>query len=234
MLLAKKLQSLLNGGASTAGVEGLGAAIATLESAMALHRRELADIPGKCVEAALADDAVAATRALRSREEELYAALEVLTIQVGKLREKLAEQINIRRRHRIEHHRREAREKFEALALALRVACVANEAATAAFEAACGELGVADATALVSRADYLPPGAVVSEMVEHWQAVVRRELEMASKTAPRSPTTTTKRTLPAVVSYEPIPHGDVGKGGVALYQMPSRPAAKPPSKGSSR
>ena len=169
MLLPKKIRSLLNGGAAAAGVEGLKSAIETISAEAAAFRCELAEIPARRGQAALADDAVMAMASLKAREDELYAALEVAEIRLAALREKLPEQTDFRRRDRIEHHRREAREKFEALASALRAACDANEAATAAYEAAVRELGAGDAFSLVSRGSYLPPGAVVRAMVDHWE-----------------------------------------------------------------
>ena len=217
MLQAKKIRALLNGGAAAAGVDGLRAAVDAIAAEIAVHKREIVEIPKLRGEAALADDGEARCAALTARETELCAAIEVAEIRIARLREKLAEQINIRRRDRIEHHRLTAREKFEALASALRAAVEANEAATSAFSEACFELGVADATSLISRGDYLPPGAVVRAMVDHWQRVIRHELDVASQTAPRSPTKQTPVSTVATVAT--ISHGDPGRGPVFLRQI---------------
>src|SRR5579863_2271649 len=83
IMLAKKIRSLLNGGAAQAGVKGLQEAISATEAEMAAYRRELAEIPGKCADAALADDGAAEVLALRAREEMLYAQLEVAETQIG-------------------------------------------------------------------------------------------------------------------------------------------------------
>lgn len=227
-MLPAKIRKLLNGGAGAAGVEGLTAAINAITAEVAQHKAELGQIPKRRSEAALADDGEVRCAALTTRETELYASIEVAEIRIGKLREKLREQINLRRLDRIEHHRRTAREKFEALRAALRAAVEANEAASQAYAAAAAELGAGDAFSLVSRADYLPPGVVVRDMVENWELVVRRELDGAARTAPRSPAPSIAAVPVNNDATAKIPHGAPGKGPIALYQVPARPqSAKP-------
>jgi hypothetical protein len=222
MLLPKKVRSLLNGGAAQAGVKGLQDAISALEADMAAHRRELAEIPGKCADAALADDGAAAVMALRSREEELYARLEVAEVQIGRLREKLQEQLDLRRSGLIEHHRREARAKFEKFVPLLAAAIDANDELRSAYESAARELGAGDARRLVTNATFLLPG-FTREMIDHWAAATRRELESAAQTPPPSRNRTpTPPTGPVHYPLPNIPHGDMPRR-VALYQVPAPP-----------
>ena len=186
-----------------------------------MHKTELAQIPKLRGEAALADDAETRCAAFTARETELYSAIEVAEIRIAKLQKKMSEQINFGRRDRIDHHRREAARAFEALRRALLAAVEANEAATQAYAAASTELGAGDAFSLVSRADYLPPGAVVRDMVEHWASVVHRELDGAARTAPRSPASAQPIAVPAKSdATELIPHGSPGKGPTRLFEVP--------------
>jgi hypothetical protein len=221
MILPKKIRSLLNGGAAQAGVKGLQEAIAAVEADMAGYQRELAEIPAKCADAALADDGPVAVRALRSREEELYAQLEIVEVQVGRLREKLREQLDLRRRGLIDHHRKqnlEAFEKFVPLSLA---AIEANDEIRRAYEAAVRDLGAGDAARLVTNATFQLPG-FNWETLDHFVATVRRELEAAASTVP--PSLNRKSAPPPQhAKHGPlpiIPHGDL-QHGVRLYQTPA-------------
>ena len=230
-MLAKKIRHLLNGGAAAAGVDGLRAAIDAIAAEVAVHKAELGQIPKLRGETALADDAEAQCAALTARETHLYSAIEVAEIRIEKLRAKLAERINFRRLDRIEHHRREAREKFEALRHALLAAVEANEAASQAYAAAAAELGAHDAFLLVSRADYLPPGAVVRDGIVHWASVVSRELQGAATTAPRSPAAKPIAAVPVKNdATDLIAHGAPGKGPAHRFNLhlAAPQSAKPP------
>jgi hypothetical protein len=169
----------------------------SIEAEAAKHRRELAAMPGLRADAILADDAVAAIAALKAREEELYGALEVGEMQLTRLREKLRERVNVRRLDRIEFHRRQAAERFEALAAALNAAVEANEAASAAFAAASAELGGGDAMLLVGQVDYLVPGAVIRDMVQFWHKATRSNLAASIARAPKVPTAPNVPSSPA-------------------------------------
>ena len=235
MMLPAKIRKLLNGGAAAAGVDGLRAAIDAIAAEIAAAKAELATLPTLRSEAALADDGEAQCTALTARETYLYSSIEVAEIRIAKLRDKLREQINYRRRDRIEHHRREAREKFEALTAALVAAVEANEAATAAYQAATAELGAGDAALLVTKVNYLPPGAVVRDMVAHWSAVTRREMEGAARALPTSPRPVPQGTpfrhdgnaKPLSLGQPNISHGDFCKGPTRLRQTPTAPQSKP-------
>jgi hypothetical protein len=183
MLAAKKIRSLLNGGAEAAGVDGLQAAIEAVMAEIEEHKHALAEIPARRAEAALADDAVAKIAALGVREDELYSAIEVAEIRIAKLRDKLRERVNFGRRDRVAFHRAQVKQKFETLAAAFSAVVAANETALAAFEAAQRELGN-DARALVGVGYCELPG-LNREMAEHWASNRRRELAATARTAPR-------------------------------------------------
>ena len=91
MLLAKKIRSLLNGGATVAGVKGLRDVIDTLEAEMAAHRAELGEMPRRRGDLALADDAEKELAALSAREDHLYRAIDVAQLRIERLRGRLAE-----------------------------------------------------------------------------------------------------------------------------------------------
>jgi hypothetical protein len=236
----KKVRSLLNGGAAAAGVDGLQAAISSIEGELAAFRREVAEIPRRCGEAALADDGVAQTQALRARESELYAALEVGENQLARLREKLTELINIKRRDRIAYHRAEARKAFEALVVALASAVEANEATGAVYEAAARELGGADAGRLIGRFTFLLGGFVRELVVERWPAETRRELEAAAGLAPLAPSSLPQQPAGATRPFgagdleligRPKPRPtDSLQHGLRLYDIPGGPKHSPPAK----
>lgn len=228
MLLPKRIRSLLNGGAAQAGVKGLQEAIAAIEADMAAHRRELAEIPGKCADAALADDGAAQVAALRSREEKLYAELEVAGIQVGRLRDKLRDQVDHARRDLIDRHRRQSRAAHEEAIPVILAAIAANEKMRLTYEAAERELGAGDAARLVGNFTFLLPG-FTTEVFNHYVAVTRRDGEAAaSRAAPVqvAPAVNAPRFSPGAYGL-----GDTArreKNSAPRQAMPNRPASPPP------
>jgi hypothetical protein len=223
MLLPKRIRSLLNGGAAQAGVKGLQEAIAAIEADMAAHRRELAEIPGKCADAALADDGAAQVSALRSREEQLYAELEVAEIQIGRLRDKLRDQVDHRRRDLIEHHRRLSRAAHEEAIPTLFAAIAANEKMKLAYAAAERELGAGDAARLVGNFSFLLPG-FTGEVIDHWVAVTRRDGEAAASRA------ALVRGAQAVVNAPRFSTGSYGDGDTARTEKNLAPRRVAPDR----
>lgn len=238
MLLPRKIRSLLNGGGAAAGPEGIAEAIRSIEAEMAEHRRELTVIPTKRADAALADDGPKVIAALKAREDELYAALEVCEIQINKLRQKLQEQTDLRRRGRIEYHREQTRAVFQKLDAALKAAVAANVEVTQIFDAAARELGGNDAQRLIPILYY--GGMVNPEGYEIWRDFVRSMIDRAPAMVPAAsspqanPTPKRSSMVGAVVLdlWNPAPplnppppgiHGHM----VRLGDPPANPPAKP-------
>jgi hypothetical protein len=169
-MFAKKFKALVNGGAAAAGVDGLQDAIRSIEAEQVEFRRELGEIPTRRAEAILADDHDVALDALEARERVLYRAIEKGNLQIAELQVKLADQRNLARRGRIEHHRKAFAAAADILAKKVEAAIVANEAAIACFEAAGRELGEQDASALFARIHF--GGLLTRESLDTWHRSV--------------------------------------------------------------
>lgn len=199
--------------------------IARLERDWAAAREGILNLESPFAAALRADDDAEADR-IEGQRKVFERTVQRVRLKLPDLKEKLEAALNEERLELINHHRRVASEKFEALAAALTAASAANDAAIAASAAAHRELGSADGASLVACANF---PYVNRDLVQHWISTVRQELLSAARTVPRSLTPTKHVPLPFVDPNKIIPHRPPEqRHGVALYHDPHGPqAAKP-------
>src|SRR4051812_37722009 len=141
-MLAKKFESLLNGGGTVAGVKGLETEVAALAIEMDGFRSEVGQIPARRALAITSDDNFAATvEKLEARERELYRCLERAEFQKNALERRLEE---IRAQELVPHlerYRTEVDEHVMALDRALVVAVAENAQLARLSNEAARELG---------------------------------------------------------------------------------------------
>jgi hypothetical protein len=141
VLTAKKFASLLNGGASLAGVKGMASEIQALEAEMESARAELCTVPARRADLILQDDAAAQIDKLEARERELERLLERNSIQIDPLKKRLFELRRDELAPRIAHHQNTLSKIEQDIATAVQVLIELNRSADEALKSACYELG---------------------------------------------------------------------------------------------
>lgn len=223
MLSVQTIRKLLNGGGTVAGVKGLRKAIAELESELDAHRLELDQMPAKCADEAMADDAEKAIEAMHARENHLYAALEVGEARLGRLRERLNElTISDRTKEYIE--RRDAiivaAEKFISAVRPAHEAIVELNALREQFYGAGFAVDVANIPIAPALVNLFDPEQMQIEMFA-------RAIEQYRMTAPNTPLRKSSSAAPGAPRVLPdpiIPHGEPTHG-VRLFPPPAIPDA---------
>jgi hypothetical protein len=180
MLSSKRLQSLLNGGATVLGAEGLEVEIDALVAEMGGHRRELGEMPSRRAQLILSDDHRAAIDKLEARERDLYRELEKGQLQLSALQSKLAERRYAEIQPRIDHYLSlvaEAQAKADASLIA---ALEATSAAFAVFESARHELGPNDANRLLPNPIHFA-GILNEQCIAAWREHTDRENQRSAR-----------------------------------------------------
>jgi hypothetical protein len=233
LLSAKRIRSLLNGGAAEAGVKGLREAVTTLEAELQAHRVELDAIPGKRADVLLADDAEKELAALKNREDLLYASIEVSEARLSRVRARLNELTASERKVDLVDRRRKIVEAGEQLITAARGAQQAYRRYSELIEAA------AAAGFRIDAAHFAQAPAILAlhdpQHLEHFVRPFEQYRASDLNAAPLKPAP--QPPGPAIAfQHHPIPatpHADFN-GGVRLCEVPAqlaptKPAAAPPA-----
>ena len=164
---AKVFTHLLDGGRKVAGADGLQAEIDTIQEAMNVHRRELAETPTRRAELLLGDNPDEELDQLEMVERALYRRLERGTMQITALEARLVEMRFAQIQPRIDFHQDQLRAASEQVEVAVQAAMKANAAAANAFADAVAELGQNDANRLMPLVGFA--GVLSDEGLEIWR-----------------------------------------------------------------
>lgn len=214
------LKSILTPGADADLIE---AQIGKLHGEKAAAKAALEKLNASAPALSLADDDKGLDDLERKRvKQERIITKIVLALPL--LEERLAVARAEKRLARVEHRRRIALEKFEALAAVLTAAIDANEAVISEQDAAHRELG--NEVALLVGAENFP--YVNRDLVQHWIETVRGELMAAARRVPPTPIKLNPPP-PRDTRNTVIPHTDPAvRHGVAIGLDPHGPQGKAP------
>jgi hypothetical protein len=178
-MLAKAFENLMNGGAAVAGVDGLEAAILSIQGEQQECRRELSMLPTKRADAILADNSDATLDKLERRENLLYRSMEKGDLQIAELRTVLDQHRSIGHESRVQHHQSAVAAAVSNLEMAIVGAVQANGEMIAALEHAKRELGADAVNRLLPHAHFA--GLLNDQCLEAWRSNLQNQKERVAR-----------------------------------------------------